>query len=777
MRRTLLMAAAIVLAFTAIGSPRARAAAVIVYVDANAPGPTHDGDSWATAYTTVIAGLADADIDGDGDQVWVADGTYFPGLNRANHFSLANGLAIYGGFSGNETQLSQRDLAANPTILSGAIDTGADNDNSYHVVIAQGVNNTAILDGFIIEKAYSTSTDPLPGGGLYVDGNATLRNLELRDNRADESSGGGAYVNSGTPSFESVTFSGNTTSASGAGVFVAGGTTDLANVTFADNFATTDGGAVATTTGVVTINNATFFGNFGNGDGDAIYATGNNANVTVTNSILVDLDDGAELKAGTGTNLEIEVSDSLVEGTCAGTDITCSDIVTGNPLLGALFDNGGQTRTIPVAENSPAIDAGDDATCETLDQRGQTRVDGDFNGSTHCDLGAFEFSTPRVSFDSTTSSRAESATGSAIPVSLSNATLGDVTVDYFVSDVTAVGGTDYNVASGTLTFPEGGPTTQSIAVDLVNDPTDEADESFLVSLGTVTNGSLGMNTSHTATISDDDAPPKVRFEPATSKAGEGRAVRNMKVSLSLASSKEVTVKLATSGGTATGGGVDYTFDPTTITFAPGETEKTVSASVVDDFFVEGKETFAIALSDPTNATLGNAKKHIGAITDNDNGSCDGKNATIAGTGGNDVLTGTNGPDVIDGKGGNDTIRGRGTDDLICGGPGDDRLIGSGGKDRILGGRGDDEISGRAGGDAVLGGPGDDSVDGGPGRDTIQGGNGADALKGGNGRDELRGEGGGDSLEGGPGDGDVCDGGPGADSLTAVHGCETVAGVP
>ena len=66
-------------------------------------------------------------------------------------------------------------------------------------------------------------------------------------------------------------------------------------------------------------------------------------------------------------------------------DNTCSPDVSGDPVLLALTDNGGPTETMALGTGSPAIDAGDNGTCESTDQRGVTRPQG-----AHCDIGAFE---------------------------------------------------------------------------------------------------------------------------------------------------------------------------------------------------------------------------------------------------------------------------------------------------------------------------------------------------------------------------------------------------
>ena len=48
----------------------------VVYIDSDAPGPTHDGTSWLTAYTDLQSAL-DATAAGE---IWVAAGTYFPSV-------------------------------------------------------------------------------------------------------------------------------------------------------------------------------------------------------------------------------------------------------------------------------------------------------------------------------------------------------------------------------------------------------------------------------------------------------------------------------------------------------------------------------------------------------------------------------------------------------------------------------------------------------------------------------------------------------------------------
>src|SRR5439155_1328897 len=91
---------------------------------------------------------------------------------------------------------------------------------------------------------------------------------------------------------------------------------------------------------------------------------------------------------------------------------------------------------------------------------------------------------------------------------------------------------------------------------------------------------------------------------------------SLAVSLSSASGKTVTVDYAVSGGTATGGGVDYSLASGTLSFAPGVTTQNIRLNVVNDTANEFDETVDVTLSTPTNATLSTATA-TGTIVDDD----------------------------------------------------------------------------------------------------------------------------------------------------------------
>ena len=125
--------------------------AKVVYVNNNLVQlSAMDGVAWDTAFTNISPAMA---VTTDGDEIWVAAGTY----PQKSAIALKSGVALYGGFSGTETNVSQRNWSVNKTILAGA-------QNASVVKIAQGNGNTRI-DGFIVTGGKADQ-----GGGIYCSG-------------------------------------------------------------------------------------------------------------------------------------------------------------------------------------------------------------------------------------------------------------------------------------------------------------------------------------------------------------------------------------------------------------------------------------------------------------------------------------------------------------------------------------------------------------------------------------------------------------------------------
>jgi hypothetical protein len=246
----------------------------VVYVKADATG-ANDGTSWADAFTDLQDALSLANTCPTFSQIWVASGMYKPtaGTDRLLSFSLKNGIAVYGGFDGTESQLSQRDWEENETILSGDIGVpGVIGDNSYHVVYNSGISNTAILDGFTIRDGNANGNYPhyLGGGMFNTSASPTIRHCVFEENQASYA-GGGVYNEFSSPGFSNCSFSENTAVSNGGGMYNYTSSPALDDCTFSDNSAEGGGGMANFFSSSPVVDNCLFTGNSASSSGGGIY--------------------------------------------------------------------------------------------------------------------------------------------------------------------------------------------------------------------------------------------------------------------------------------------------------------------------------------------------------------------------------------------------------------------------------------------------------------------------------------------------------------------------
>jgi chitinase len=186
-------------------------------------------------------------------------------------------------------------------------------------------------------------------------------------------------------------------------------------------------------------------------------------------------------------------------------------------------------------------------------------------------------------------------------VSLSSPASGPVTVAYATANETATAGTDYTAATGTLTFAAG-ETSKMVRVAVRGDTTAEASETMRLLLSNASGATIGDGLA-IGRIVDDDTRPSIRINDVTVTEGDtGSTNAVFNVTLSQAFSQSVTVRWATANGSAASGS-DYRAASGTLTFAAGETSKSISVAVLGDFRAEATETFSVRLSSPTNATI------------------------------------------------------------------------------------------------------------------------------------------------------------------------------
>jgi hypothetical protein len=399
-----------------------------------------NGSNWANAYSGASLQFAITNAVA-GDQIWVAVGTYRPTAlaDRDIAFSMKSGVAIYGGFQGTETMLSDRVISCGQySILSGDIGVLGDAmDNSYHVIRNGGnVNATAIIDGFVIRDGYNERTistgESGNGGGIYNGGagignncSPTIRNCIIINNYARY--GAGIFNNSfnggqTNPNISRCVIANNTAIEGGGGIdfFAMDGTATpfISDCVIANNTAASAGGMycwggnnLGAGTCNPTIWNCVFANNTatsGSAGGIIVdnsrlgmpFTHDGTCNVIVRNSIFwgnTSADGPQFAIPGTGTftatycaiDMTGQVGTHVISGAGTGNINSNPLFVNSGSPVGAdgcwmTNDDGLQLQNM-----SPCIDVGDNTGVSSVDIVGQTRI---FNATV--DMGAYEFRLP-----------------------------------------------------------------------------------------------------------------------------------------------------------------------------------------------------------------------------------------------------------------------------------------------------------------------------------------------------------------------------------------------
>lgn len=273
------------------------------YIKANGTG---SGTSWSDASGDLVGALEQAI---KGDQIWVAAGTYYPSTSgdRSKSFVIPDGVQLIGGFAGNESHVEDRVLSKNYTILSGEIgDPSLAEDNSFTIVYFERVSAKTVIDGFIIQDAFSGGTGAKGdirrgGGGIFNNGSngvsiPTIQNCIFSGNFAHDGAAIYNYAKNGdaSSSILNCEFMFNKVDLEGGAIFN-DGTNGICNAlirgcTFKGNEASYGGAIhnVATEGGEVTpfIEGCTFSGNVAYIKGSSVfnYPTSNGVCNPVINS-------------------------------------------------------------------------------------------------------------------------------------------------------------------------------------------------------------------------------------------------------------------------------------------------------------------------------------------------------------------------------------------------------------------------------------------------------------------------------------------------------------
>ncbi|MBN2718320.1 MAG: hypothetical protein JXX14_20920 [Deltaproteobacteria bacterium] len=249
------------------------------HVNVDADTDKADGLSWATAFATIqpavdAAQIQMADSSSSSCEVWVSKGRYYIfDVDREDHIALAEGVHLHGGFAGNETQLSDRDIPANETIIDGR--DMADSTMGVNNLVVPAGNN--VISGLTFTKIFFD----------YRSGSAILAEnieLEIKSCRFKEFNASSMLR-------------------------LRNSIVRIEDSIFSDNDAYASGGAIQATDSDVTIVSCEFRNNTAFSGGGAIYATGFGVNtftrITVKDSLF---ENNSSLGQGFGEGGAINLS-------------------------------------------------------------------------------------------------------------------------------------------------------------------------------------------------------------------------------------------------------------------------------------------------------------------------------------------------------------------------------------------------------------------------------------------------------------------------------------
>ncbi|GAB3989661.1 hypothetical protein GCM10028807_15050 [Spirosoma daeguense] len=380
-----------------------------LYVKANATG-ANTGLDWANAFTDLQSALSlDHECPKGLKEIWVAGGVYKPTTtgDRTRPFVMMPGVAIYGGFIGTETTLSQRPsmnpLTGQPSssTLSGDIGQPGDaSDNTQTIIVSVDVVATTVLDGFVISGSKSDPNNEgfVAGSMMNVSSNGsspTLRNLLFINNNSGGL--GGAilnYASSSTcrPTITNCMFQNNSAANGGAIVnYAIGGNCSpiLINCSFQSN-AASQGGAIYNSTSpgeAATINpilmNCSFQGNTAS-QGGAIYnsqAQNGTVSLTMVNCAL--FGNGGVNSITNSAGATLSASYSLFDASVTGYTNGAGNLaVSTSP-----FTSPTNTQ---LRAGSPAIDAGNTQAYQNIGGPATDLASNPRFLQTAIDMGAYE---------------------------------------------------------------------------------------------------------------------------------------------------------------------------------------------------------------------------------------------------------------------------------------------------------------------------------------------------------------------------------------------------
>ncbi len=318
---------AVMLLFAIVGLVNAQ---TIVYVSSDGVG---DGSSWASPAGDLQAAI---DAASAGTQIWIKAGTYYTPADST--FELKEGVSLYGGFAGTESNISERTGfrpgGTNETILDGG--------TAHRVVYGEFISNATVFSGITVQNGNNTNETYTTGGGMRLKGGSlVIESCAFINNFAAGNAGGLYMWESATLTVTDCIFAGNHSEARGGATYTATGCDAVfTNCIFENNSAVTDGGAVRVYYASPTFTNCTFVRNdLTGGDGAAVDVSTSSSPV-ITNCVF-------------WGNEKAEITDddlSLASSSAAATVTNCAFEGTINVYTGATLT---ETGTVDISATDP----------------------------------------------------------------------------------------------------------------------------------------------------------------------------------------------------------------------------------------------------------------------------------------------------------------------------------------------------------------------------------------------------------------------------------------
>ncbi|MBI3468761.1 MAG: hypothetical protein HY000_37635, partial [Planctomycetes bacterium] len=283
------------------------------------------------------------------------------------------------------------------------------------------------------------------------------------------------------------------------------------------------------------------------------------------------------------------------------------------------FDAGGTPKTITIAVRDDTLDERDEHFFVKLSNPVNATIADDQAVGTIQDNDLPPAGAPTVKISKAAVKAKESTGQVAVTVVLSKPFNQKVSVEYATAPATATASQDFVPVTGILEFEPNEP-QRTFSVPIINDTTDEPDETVRLVLSNAVNATLLATSGGVLTITDDDAAPTVAFAVGRLTVGESDGSAPLEVVLSAPSGFSVSVSYAAVAGNAKAS-ADYVAPPAgaKLTFSPGQTRRPLPVTINSDSVHEEPvdENFSVKLSKPLNARLVVPSTAVVTIRDDD----------------------------------------------------------------------------------------------------------------------------------------------------------------